>query len=310
MFQPIPRIEYKSREPVHKSGGGVGDRAGDEEEEEEYTGEFESEEKSWNPLNPQHMPEIIFRRCLNKCKSVRRLKKEQRNRLPNAIIPIQNSDKKFHESWTSFRDWLDFPHPFRKILASKPNSGKTTVIKNILIRTSLGTHPFEHVIVVHCDPDMTSEYSDVQHLTLLSEIPRVQDFQGVCKTLVILEDLNYLSMTKEQKGRLERLFGYASTHKNISCMLTAQDPFRILPAVRRCTNVFVLWRHHDQTMIQTLAAKTGCSAESLRRMMEEHLIEPHDSLWIDLTPNTPAPFRKNGYTEIFSCDKNMNDLHE
>ena len=304
MFQSIPMLQrfdssptYEDREvynPDYQTIPSMTTSAGDDKEKE-------SESKSG--LEPNHLDQIMLRRCLNGCKSMKSLKKQQRKKLPNAIIPIQNNDKTFHEKWKANRDWLDFPHPFRMILASKPNSGKTTVIKNVLIRTALGDDPFEHVIIVHCDPHMTNEYEEIENSTLLDEIPRVQDFQGLCKTLVILEDLNYLSMNIDQKGRLERLFGYASTHKNISCMLTAQDPFQIIPAVRRCTNIFVLWKSHDHSMLQTLASKTGCSATALKDMMNKHLLNPHDSLWIDLTPNSPAPFRLNGYTQIFSCDE-------
>ena len=72
------------------------------------------------------------------------------------------------------------------------------------------------------------EYDDLDDVVLLANIPAVQEFDGELKTLIILEDLNYIDMNQVEKGRMERLFGYASTHKNISVALTAQDPFRIL----------------------------------------------------------------------------------
>ena len=91
-------------------------------------------------------------------------------------------------------------------------------------------------------------------------------------------------MGKEQRGYLERLVGYTSTHKNVSVMITTQDPFRILPTVRRCMNIFVLWNNHDQDMLRTLARKTGKSVELLEHVLTVHCQEPHDSVWIDLTP--------------------------
>jgi len=217
--------------------------------------------------------------------------------LPKRIIPFDNQDKQFHETWDSYRDWLDFPHPFRMMLAAKPNGGKTTVILNIILRAAFGHAPFQKIIVVHCDPQQTKEYDHIQR-EMLSQIPAPEDFNPRDKTLVILEDLNYLNMSLEQQGRLERLYGYASTHKNVSCILTAQDPFRILPTVRRCSNVFIVWNNHDNDMIKLLARKTGHEADILLRALETHCRGPHDSLWIDLTPNTPAPFRKNGYEKL------------
>ena len=53
--------------------------------------------------------------------------------LPNELIPIHNADKDFHESWYRGRNALNIPHPWRAVILGKPNSGKSTVIKNLLI---------------------------------------------------------------------------------------------------------------------------------------------------------------------------------
>ena len=225
--------------------------------------------------------------------------KRSREVLPSRIIPFENHDKAFHEQWYEGRDLLDIPHPFRMLLAAKPNGGKTTVILNIILRVACGKDPFEKIVVVHCDPNTTQEYKDVEH-ELRPDIPKPDDFNPLQKTLCILEDLNYIGMGKQQRGYLERLVGYASTHKNVSVMVTAQDPFRILPTVRRCVNVFVLWNNHDQDMLRTLARKTGKTVEALERVLTTQCQDHHDSVWIDLSPDSPAPFRKNGYERLSS----------
>ena len=215
--------------------------------------------------------------------------------IPRRIIPFVNRDKQFHETWDKHRDWLDIPHPFRMLLAAKPNGGKTTVIFNIVARVARSSRPFERIIVVHCDPEHTHEYDYFDDAELRGDIPSPTELCPTQKTLCILEDLNYLNMSKEQKGRLERLYGYASTDKNVSCILTSQDPFRIIPSVRRCSNVFVLWNNNDMDMLKTLARKTGLAPERLEGLLIEHCQEPHDSFWIDFTANSPARYRKNGY---------------
>ena len=227
----------------------------------------------------------------------RRRRRRPEANLPSRIIPFENHDKAFHEEWYENRDWLDIPHPFRMLLAAKPNGGKTTVILNIILRVACGKSPFEKIVVVHCDPSTTQEYKDVEH-ELRSDIPKPDEFDPQQKTLCILEDLNYIGMGKQQRGYLERLVGYASTHKNVSVMVTAQDPFRILPTVRRCINVFVLWNNHDQDMLRTLARKTGKTVETLEHVLTTQCQGPHDSVWIDMSPNSPAPFRKNGYERL------------
>ena len=98
------------------------------------------------------------------------------------------------------------------MLAAKPNGGKTTVIFNIILRVALGKRPFERIVVIHCDPTQTKEYDHLPR-DMFADIPAVEEFPSDTKTLVILEDLNYVNMSQEQQGRLERLYGYASTHK-------------------------------------------------------------------------------------------------
>ena len=171
-------------------------------------------------------------------------------RLPTRIIPIPNLDKGFHEKWTPDRDLMNFPHPFRAVLAARPNSGKTCVILNIILRVAQSPRPFRKIIVVHCDPESTKEYDRVK-ATLLADIPKPSEFAGDCKTLVILEDLDFLAMKKVQKGRLDRLFGYCSTHKNVSVIATSQNTFSVPPNVRRCANLFVLWSSHDLDALST-----------------------------------------------------------
>ena len=213
------------------------------------------------------------------------------------MIPFGNKDKGFHESWYPRRDLLDIPHPFRMVLLAKPNGGKTTLILNIILRIAEGPQPFRRIVIVHCDPDATREYEDVEH-TSLTSIPGADFFDARVKTLVILEDLNYLDMGTEQRGKLERLFGYVSTHKNVSVILTAQDPFRLIPSVRRCANVFVMWNNHDGDMIKRLARKCGMTPEKLVKLFEEHCQEAHDCIWIDSTAGSPAPIRKNGFQRL------------
>lgn len=231
----------------------------------------------------------------------RKSKHAPRERLPKRIVAFGNADKQFHEKWTQGRDLLDIPHPFRLIAASKPNAGKTNTIKNIICHIGEGRRPFQLVLVIHCDGSSTKEYEDLD-CEMLDEIPMIAEFRDDLKTLVILEDLGYINMDRDQRSRLERLFGYGSTHKNISTMLTAQDPFRIMTTVRRCANFFVVWNNHDTSMIATLATKLNIRKEVLCTLFREKCPNYHDSLWFDFTANTPAPYRLNGY-DTFDLDQ-------
>jgi hypothetical protein len=178
--------------------------------------------------------------------------------------------------------------------------GKTTIVKNLLLRAK---PQFEEVVVIHCDSGYTKEYDDIgDNLEMLDEIPAPEDWEGQVKTLVILDDLEFKGMNKIQRRNLDRLFGYCSTHKNISCILCSQDAFNVPPIVRRCSNLWVLWRCPDLDAMATCARKTGLKANNFNSIFNQLMLEPKDSLWIDTTDKSPYKMRKNGYTVINKKD--------
>ena len=105
-------------------------------------------------------------------------------------------------------------------------------------------------------------------------------------------------MDKIQKSNLDRLFGFVSTHKNISVALTSQDPFNVPPIVRRCSNLWVLWRGPDLDAMSVVARKTGMKASVFLKLFDELMPDEIDALWLDLTKASPYPMRKNGFTLI------------
>lgn len=214
-------------------------------------------------------------------------------RLPKKIIPIDNPDKEFHEKWYENRSMLNFPHPARVVLLGPPNKGKTTTVKNILLRAH---PPFEEVFIIHCD-DETKEYDDID-CEFLDEIPAQDQWQGDVKTAVIFDDLEYKYMSSQQKRNLHRCFMYSSTHKNLTLYLCSQDPFDVSPLIRRCANVWVLWRSPDIDAMATCARRTGINSKSFKKIFDNLMTEDKDSLWIDLTEKTPFKLRKNGFTKI------------
>lgn len=227
-------------------------------------------------------------------------KKNKKLELPNKIIPIHNADKNWHECWDEKRGMLDIPHPWRAVLLGKPNSGKSTIVKNLLLRAD---PPFEELYVIHCDSKNTQEYKDCgSRVMMLSEIPTPESWEGKVKTLVILDDVEFKQMPKDQKRNLDRLVGYVSTHKNISVAVCSQDCFNIPPIVRRCANLFVLWKMEDIDSMARMARKTGLKSHNLYTLFNTILDKPKDSLWIDTTTGTPYPLRKNGFQIIKKID--------
>ena len=175
-----------------------------------------------------------------------------------------------------------------------PNVGETTTIKHIILRAK---PQFEEVVVIHCDAEYTKEWLDID-CEMLSEIPAPENWEGRVKTLVILDDIEYKGMDKTQKRNLDRLFGFVSTHKHISVALTSQDPFNVPPIVKRCSNLWVLWRCPDLDAMSVVARKTGMKAAGFNSIFNQLMLEKKDGLWMDMTDKSPYPMRKNGFNII------------
>ncbi len=221
-------------------------------------------------------------------------------KLPNKLIIMKNADKEWHEKNYPGRCPIDIVHPFRLLCAGVPNTGKSNVVRNILMRQGMGeNNPFEEVIVIHCDSANTKEYSDIQ-CTMLDEnsIPAPDEFRGEVKTLVVLEDLSFEDLKHADKKKIDRLYSYVSTHKNISVICCAQNFTSIPTYVRRCSNFFILWKSPDMISMASVAKKTGLDKGQLTDIFNRLMPNFHDSLWINLTEGAPHKLYKNGFQPI------------
>lgn len=214
----------------------------------------------------------------------------------NKLVFIDNPDKGFHEKWNVKRNLVNIPHPFQCCIMGPPNSGKSSIVQSIIYRAR---PEFVEIYVIHCDPTYTEEYDILgDTCTMLEEIPALEDWEGKEKTLVVLDDLEFKYMPNDQRRNLDRLYGYASTHKHLSVILCAQDSFNIPPGVRRCANLWILFKMYDVESLAMACRKTGIKKHEFETIFKNIITAPHDSLWIDMTANTPKPLRKNGYIEI------------
>ncbi len=226
--------------------------------------------------------------------------------LPKQLIAIGNKDKKFHEKWEVGRDPLNFPHPFRVCMSGPPNTGKSTCAKNIVLRAY---PPFRRVTIIHADPHHkvnkgdgnpgeekgTHEYEDLgEHgVEMRSDFPNPTEWNSDEKHLVIVDDVDLTALNKSQRSAADRLFGYVSTHKNISLIMCTQDFFRSPVNLRRNCNIFVLWNNPDKSSMATIGKRLGIP--DFAEFMETHCPNKHDSLWRDETEGSPYPWRFNGF---------------
>jgi len=231
----------------------------------------------------------------------RKTSKLEQKVLPRELLPIANPDKKWHEKWESKRDPLDFPHPYRALFIGPPNSGKSTTILNIIARAR---PTFEKIIIIYPGGiEGTNEYDVLgkgEGIEFREDFPPPDYFPTIkskhaVKTLVIIDDMELREIGGDQRANLDRLFGHVSTHRHVSIMLGAQQFFNVPPIARRLSNVFVVWKPRDMRLLQEISQRVGEDLEGIFSSLRQN---NHDSIWVDLTKNTPYALRWNGYQKI------------
>lgn len=226
--------------------------------------------------------------------------------LQEKILPIKCSDKSFQEKWTKGRDLLDFPWSFRWTLAGPPSSGKSTIIKNHIIRAN---PPYTKVEVCHYDSEGSTEWEDVG-ATMISMLPDPKQINTTKeKYLLIIEDLNLSTVNKTEKEKIDRLFGYSSSHRGVSIALTAQNPLDVPVGARRMSNVFTIWKQPDLNGLMLMARRCGYKQQDFIEFFKLCKTQ-HDCITIDCTNLTPAPLRFNGYQLIKKRDELLDDEEE
>lgn len=232
-----------------------------------------------------------------KRKTTKRKARKKPYRLPQHIIVIKNEDKQHMEKWTKAKqlDKLNYPHPVKICLCGPCNVGKTNVTKNVCVRQE---PKFDRRIVVHGIHE-THEYDDCD-VEMMEEIPDQDELNTGEKTVIILDDINFKGLSKEQNERLNRLYGAWSTHLDgyISVIACTQDFYQLPPIVKRCTDVFVLWRPDDETELSTIGPKVGLRGDTLRNLFDKFCKTKYDNITIDKTIDSPWKIRINGYNVV------------
>lgn len=230
------------------------------------------------------------------------MKQSNENEYPNELLIIPNKEKSRHEKWYTGRNMLNFPAPYRMLLCSiQPNLGKTNIVKNIILRTK---PKFKRIMLLHCGNGVQTEYDDIDY-ECIDAIPEINSdcFNEDKKTLLIIEDKNFKFFDKDDLHRLDRLYGFTSTHsKSLLCIIVCSQSFMdVPPSVRRMSNVYVLWKTKDIDSMKTIGRRVGLLKEELLYLIRKYLKDVHDTLWIDCTKQSPYPLRLNGFTKIESA---------
>jgi hypothetical protein len=222
--------------------------------------------------------------------------------LPNKIVVLKNIDKDvggWVESWDypKHRSPGCIPHPFRCLALGNVSRGKTNSLKNIFLKHQSSAKKFKHLFVITCSLE-SQEWADCEPDAILDEIPDLDIFDGAEKTCVILDDYEFAASNKEQSKRLATLCRFISSHRNVSIMISYQSFFDTPPIARKCANTFLLYKPNSRQEVETIANRVGLDKGLLRSLFKNECKGNFDSVFVDLTVNTPYPLRKNIYQPL------------
>lgn len=214
-------------------------------------------------------------------------------KLPDTIIHIKNVDKTFHERWEQGRNLCDLPHPFRCVILGQVGMGKSTLAKNIFLRCQAGRYPFQELIVIHGSSE-TKEWDEMEPTLILNDIPDPQDLViNNRKSCIIIDDFEFTKLPKESLKNLSSLFRFVSSHHNFSIILCYQSFFDVPTIIKKCANVFVLYRPNDLDELTTVGRRVGLKKEVILEVFNNVLTNKRDTFCVDMTEDSPCKFRKN-----------------
>jgi hypothetical protein len=232
-----------------------------------------------------------------KIKKKRKPRRKKLGRAPKKLVIIKNPDKKAHESYSKGDSPLRFPHPFRCCILGGVNSGKSLIVKNVIMAHQAKKPKFKQVIIIHGDPS-TLEYKDIEPTQIRSSIPEIDELDRDIKKLLVFDDTGFSDLSKDDMRKISDLWRHGSTHRNTSIILGHQAFFRVPSIIRTCTNVFIVFKPRDLDSLACVGRRIGLKKETIVSLFQTELSAYRDCLTVNLCPSAPHVFWKNHFTPL------------
>ena len=192
-------------------------------------------------------------------------------------------------------------HPFTASLAGPSGCGKTQFTLKLLERKFEMINPTPSRIV-WCYGIFQRQFSEVKGVEFREGVPKMDEFDGVSRTLLVLDDLMH-----EVNDEVSRLFTKGSHHKNLSVLFLTQNLFRASRHGRTMnlnTHYLVLFKNpRDASQIAFLSRQMyPGKGKFLVEAFRDATAKPYGYLFIDLKPETDERLRIR--TNIFPDDTN------
>jgi hypothetical protein len=240
----------------------------------------------------------------------------------NTYYVLPNADKTLHQQWGDENhdrnNLLNIPRPYSMLLTAQPNCGKSCLIKNMLIQ--MKPTP-QNIFIMHAetwdenkisnkvmnerneedflnkDIDEISEYRGIKAV-YFKRFPPIQFWDQFknCHNLLIIDDVNlkqWAGSSRERLNIIDKTWSWCRTHRNLTIISAFQSIYQqALPSIYRFSNVFVIWKIRDKFVQSMLSRVCGIDKKEWDAMFSL-CQNSHDNICIDVTNDTPAPFRFN-----------------
>lgn len=231
------------------------------------------------------------------------IKKSESHDIPSdKIIIFDSIDKKHNEYWTKGRSFINKPRPYRACFIAPPNSGKSSMIKNLLLHAK---PEFSKVFV--WGNSSSREWEDFSDMMITAEDLMegtdilTEDIDG--QRLLIIDDVELQHVNSKLKDKITLLFKHISSHYQLSIVVAVQDYKMIDHSIRSNLNVFSInLGIRDIESISNLGKRIGLSYTQFKTLFKDLKDCVDDTqysyLVVDNTIGTPVPLAVNFFDKI------------
>lgn len=213
--------------------------------------------------------------------------------LKDKIITIKNPDKTQDVDRLDCESNARFSLPFRLCCCGSVNSGKTTIVLNVILQRQAKPIKFDEIHIIHGCMG-SKEYDCINPTSIRHQIPHYTDFPSDKRILLVFDDIEFTKMNKSDLRKIVEITRLGS-HLGISCIFSNQLFVRVPKSVRDNCNVFVLYRPIDLDSLNLIGRRIGLLKEKVNYIYDELLPEFHDSLTINYSKNAKYRYAKNLY---------------
>jgi hypothetical protein len=188
---------------------------------------------------------------------------------------------------------IPFKHTFTGICSGPTGSGKTQLIKDILLNAFELIDPIPHRVIWYYAErqDVLEDELKPIGVEFCEGLPELSDFDGEDPVLLIVDDF-----MSEANGEMTKMFTRGSHHRNLSIWFLMQNFFHKGKEIRTITlnaQYIILFKNpRDQLQVSHLARQMYAKdSKVMEEAFQDATSKPHGYLLIDLKQSTPDYLR-------------------